>query len=82
VVASFKATIIKEISITMEGTAATTEPCPSLANQKNWPRPPQDFNKSPEDILNGPCNMDYYIDSKGRWQSKHLMKNCQTFLKL
>jgi hypothetical protein len=39
------------------------------------------YNWSPEDILNGPCNMHYtYIDRKR--VSNLRMKDCQTFVKL
>ena len=34
---------------------------------------------TPEELLNGPCQMHYYIDSEGRRQSNHLLKDCRTW---
>jgi hypothetical protein len=34
---------------------------------------------SPKDLLNGPCQMHFYIDSDGRRQADHLQKDCRTF---
>jgi hypothetical protein len=34
---------------------------------------------SPEEILNGPHQMHFYIDSDGRRQSSYLQKDCRTF---
>jgi hypothetical protein len=34
---------------------------------------------SPEDLLNGPCQMHFYVDNDGRGQSGHLQKDCRTF---
>jgi hypothetical protein len=34
---------------------------------------------SPEEIMNGLCQMHFYIDSDGRRQSCHLQKDCRTF---
>jgi hypothetical protein len=42
---------------------------------------PRNYDPSPEDILNGPCHMDYAYDD-GRRVSNHLMRDCRTFLKL
>jgi hypothetical protein len=45
------------------------------------PRTSRNYNKSPEDILNGPCNMHYtYVDEKRI--SNHRMKDCRTFIRL
>jgi hypothetical protein len=45
------------------------------------PRTERDYNHSPEDILNGPCNM-HYTFINGKRVSNHLMKGCHTFIKL
>ena len=37
---------------------------------------------SPEDALNGPCQMHFFTDSQGKRQSSHLMKDCRTFQNL
>jgi hypothetical protein len=34
---------------------------------------------SPEDLLNGPCQMHFYLDNEGKRQSGHLQKDCRTF---
>ena len=34
---------------------------------------------SPEDMLNGPCQMHFYLDNNGKRQSEHLQKDCRTF---
>jgi hypothetical protein len=34
---------------------------------------------SPEDLLNGPCQMHFYVDADGRRQSGHLQKDCRMF---
>lgn len=34
---------------------------------------------SPEEIMNGPCQMHFYIDPEGRRASGHLQKDCRTF---
>jgi hypothetical protein len=34
---------------------------------------------SPEDLLNGPCQMHFYLDKEGNIQSGHLQKDCRTF---
>jgi hypothetical protein len=34
---------------------------------------------SPEEIMNGPCQMHFYIDSDGKRASGHLQKDCRTF---
>ena len=51
---------------------------PGSSKSNNRPRPPRDFNMSPDELLNGPCQMHYYIDSEGRRQSNHLLKDCRT----
>jgi hypothetical protein len=44
-------------------------------------RASREYNQSPEDVLNGPCNMHYtFID--GKRVSNQKMKDCQTFIKL
>jgi hypothetical protein len=41
----------------------------------------REYNQSPDDMLNGPCNIHYaFID--GKRVSMHAMKDCKTFLKL
>jgi hypothetical protein len=45
-------------------------------NRHRHPRP---YNVSPEDLLNGPCQMHFYVDADGRRQSGHLQKDCRTF---
>ena len=52
---------------------------PSSSRQNNRPRYPRPYNMSPEDILNGPYQMHFYIDSDGRRQSGHLQKDYRTF---
>jgi hypothetical protein len=45
------------------------------------PRTSKDYNQSPEDILNGPCNMQYtYVN--GKRVLNHLTKDFHTFIKL
>jgi hypothetical protein len=44
-------------------------------------RTSRDYNQSPEDILNGPCNMHYIFIDENRF-SNQLMKDCRTFPKL
>src|SRR3954462_6529852 len=39
----------------------------------------RDFNKSPEELMNGPCQMHVYINSQGVKESGHLLKDCRTF---
>jgi hypothetical protein len=34
---------------------------------------------SPEEIMNGPCQMHFYIDSDGKRASGHLQKDCRMF---
>jgi hypothetical protein len=45
------------------------------------PRPPREY-FSPEDTLNGPCQMHFFVDPQGKRQSNHLMKDCLTFINL
>jgi hypothetical protein len=50
-------------------------------NRQFRPRTSRDYNQSPEDMLNGPCCMHYtYVN--GKRVSNHMMKDCQTFVKL
>jgi hypothetical protein len=42
---------------------------------------PREYNPSPEDMLNGPCHIHFaFVD--GKRVSRHVMKDCTTFLKL
>jgi hypothetical protein len=44
-------------------------------------REPQEYNPSPDDMLNGPCHIhSAFVD--GKRVSRHTMKDCKTFLKL
>jgi hypothetical protein len=43
------------------------------------PRFPRPCNVSPEDLLNGPCQMHLYVNNDGRRQSGHLQKDYRTF---
>jgi hypothetical protein len=52
---------------------------PSSNRHNNRPRFPRPYNVSPEDLLNEPCEMHFYLNNDGRRQSGHLQKNCQTF---
>jgi hypothetical protein len=44
-------------------------------------REPREYNPSPDDMLNGPCQIhSMFVD--GKRVSRHTMKDCKTFLKL
>ena len=34
---------------------------------------------SPKEMMNGPCQMHFYLDNNGKRQSGHLQKDCQNF---
>jgi hypothetical protein len=34
---------------------------------------------SPEEMMNGPCQMHFYLDNNGKRQSGHLQKDCRNF---
>jgi hypothetical protein len=34
---------------------------------------------SPEEMMNGPCQMHFFLDSNGKRQSGHLQKDCRNF---
>jgi hypothetical protein len=53
----------------------------SCTNKPFRPRMARDYDQSPKDILNGPCHMHYAYVYRKR-VSNHLMRDCQTFLKL
>jgi hypothetical protein len=42
---------------------------------------PREYNPSPEDMLNGPCHI-HFVFVDGKRVSRHVMKDCTTFLKL
>ena len=44
----------------------------------NGPRFQRPF-VSPEDMMNGPCQMHFYVDNNGKRQSGHLQKDCRNF---
>jgi hypothetical protein len=52
---------------------------PSSSRQNNRPRFQRPYNISPEDLLNRPCQMHFYLDSEGKRQSGHLQKDFRTF---
>jgi hypothetical protein len=52
---------------------------PSSSRQNNRPMFPRPYNVSPEKLLNGPCQMHFYVDSDGRRKLGHLQKDCRTF---
>ena len=39
---------------------------PGSTRQNNRPRFPRPYNVSPEDLLNGPCQMHFYLDNEGK----------------
>ena len=49
--------------------------------QNNGPRAPRPY-MSPEEILNGPCQMHFYLDPNGERRSGHKQKECRTFQSL
>jgi hypothetical protein len=49
--------------------------------QNNGPRFQRPY-VSPEDLLNGPCQMHFYLDNNRKRQSGHLQKDYRTFLAL
>jgi hypothetical protein len=72
------ATTIKERSIKAAATTMTTGTNQAPASHLGYER---DYNQSPKDIVNGPCNMHYtFIDEKR--VSNHMMKDCRTFIRL
>ena len=46
--------------------------------QNSGPRFPRPF-VSPEEMMNGPCQMHFFLDSNGKRQSGHLQKDCRNF---
>jgi hypothetical protein len=50
----------------------------SRNRQNSGPRFPRPF-VSPEEMLNGPCQMHFFLDSNGKRQSGHLQKDCRNF---
>jgi hypothetical protein len=53
----------------------------SSNNKRFQSRGPQEYNPSPDDMLNGPCHIhSVFVD--GKRVSRHAMKDCKTFLKL
>ena len=54
---------------------------PRPSRQNNGPRFQRPY-VSPEDLLNGPCQMHFFLDNNGKRQSGHLQKDCRTFLAL
>ena len=56
------------------------EPGSSKPTYRPRPRIQQNYDQSPDQILNGPYNMHFYVDSEGKRRSNHLMKECRTFL--
>ena len=46
--------------------------------QNSGPRFQRPF-VSPEDMMNGPCQMHFYVDNNGKRQSGHLQKDCRNF---
>jgi hypothetical protein len=57
------------------GQRSENRDAPSSSRQSNRSR----YNMSPEEIMNGPCQMHFYVDADGRRQSSHLQKDCRTF---
>jgi hypothetical protein len=53
-----------------------------FSNSKGFQsREPQEYNPSPDDMLNGPCHIhSTFVD--GKRVSRHAMNDCKTFLKL
>ncbi|KAK1663298.1 hypothetical protein QYE76_051457 [Lolium multiflorum] len=50
----------------------------SRNRQNSGPRFPRPF-VSPEEMMNGPCQMHFFLDSNGKRQSGHLQKDCRNF---
>ncbi|KAK1652692.1 hypothetical protein QYE76_070497 [Lolium multiflorum] len=46
--------------------------------QNNGPRFQRPY-VSPEEMMNGPCQMHFYLDNNGKRQSGHLQKDCRNF---
>jgi hypothetical protein len=60
---------------------ASSRDAPRPSRQNNGPRFQRPY-VSPEDLLNGPCQMHFFLDNNGKRQSGHLQKDCRTFLAL
>jgi hypothetical protein len=53
----------------------------SSNNKRFQSKGPREYNPSPDDMLNGPCQIHFaFVD--GKRVSRHAMKDCKTFLKL